>query len=232
MLNIRGAKCLMLCLAISSVCVFSVFSADTSSDDELLIFASGHGDVSIVKNLVSSGANPNAQDREGETPLCAASRGGHRTIVESLIRSGANVNLPYGEGETPLHAVVSGAHIDVAVKEGTRNIWGSFLKTKTPELQFDTSIVKLLLDNGANVNARDEDGETPLQAAARSGPFIGNRGVEIVRLLIDRGSDINSKDNKGQTALQKCLDLKNPEFKPNQATLQEILRLLQQRGAR
>ena len=53
------------------------------------------------------------------------------------------------------------------------------------------AICRLLIDKGAQVEAKDSGGHTPLHQAARQGH------VEIVRLLCDRGADIEARDNDG-----------------------------------
>lgn len=62
----------------------------------------------------------------------------------------------------------------------------------------DTEIVKLLLDNGANVNAKDGWEQTPLSYA------VGGRHIEIIGLLLDRGADINSRAEIGSTPLMNA----------------------------
>jgi uncharacterized protein len=57
------------------------------------------------------------------------------------------------------------------------------------------SLTQLLLDNGADVNARQQGGVTPLHSAAHHG------ATELVRLLIERGADINATTDTGETAL-------------------------------
>ena len=52
----------------------------------------------------------------------------------------------------------------------------------------DTAAVKVLLDNGVNVNAKTRYGATALSYACDKGH------MEVVKLLIDRGADVNSKD--------------------------------------
>ena len=57
-----------------------------------------------------------------------------------------------------------------------------------------TDVVERTLGEGADIEARDESGETPLTAAALAGQ------VEVVTLLIERGADIGGRSKKGFTA--------------------------------
>ncbi len=59
----------------------------------------------------------------------------------------------------------------------------------------DVETVRALLDAGADVEARTEDGHTALMLAA-AGSHEG-----IVRMLLDAGADVNARDEKGWTAL-------------------------------
>jgi ankyrin repeat protein len=56
-------------------------------------------------------------------------------------------------------------------------------------------VVKLLLEKNADIESKDDYGQTPLSWAAR-------RGYEpVVKLLLEKNADIESKDNNGQTPL-------------------------------
>ena len=55
--------------------------------------------------------------------------------------------------------------------------------------------VKLLLDKGAEVNAKNKDGKTALLVASN---------LEVVKLLLDKGADVNVKDKNGGTALREA----------------------------
>jgi ankyrin repeat protein len=57
----------------------------------------------------------------------------------------------------------------------------------------DDDVNEELLKHGANVNARNHDGETPI---------FTNVSDQCVRLFIDHGADLNLRNNKGQTALE------------------------------
>ena len=59
--------------------------------------------------------------------------------------------------------------------------------------------VRELVDNGANVNTRDEDGETALMWASC------NNHLDIVKLLLEKGADASIKSSDGRTALKLAL---------------------------
>ena len=61
--------------------------------------------------------------------------------------------------------------------------------------QGEVRLLPRLMKVGANVNARNEDGTTPLMAAAGSGH------IEILKFLLKRGAKVSMKDKKGRTAL-------------------------------
>ncbi len=76
-------------------------------------------------------------------------------------------------------------------------------------------IVKLLLEKGANVNAKDKYGDTPLLRATKQ------RHLEIVKLLLDKGADVNEKDKYGDTPLLSAVEIDHLE----------IVKLLLEKGA-
>ena len=87
--------------------------------------------------------------------------------VEALIADGAKVNVKDYDG-TPLHTAA----------------WCGC-----------TEIVKMLIDAGADVNAKNSYGNTPLDLAVRYGH------ADVVNLLIDAGADVNAKDLDAWTPL-------------------------------
>ena len=74
---------------------------------------------------------------------------------------------------------------------------------------------KILIENGADINARDFNQATPLMYAT-----VRN-SHKVIKLLIDSGADINSKDNDGTTVLI-IAKLLQPE----------LVALFKERGAR
>ena len=75
--------------------------------------------------------------------------------------------------------------------------------------------VKKLLEEGADINAKDEDGKSALQMASSYGH------TDIVKLLLEAGADINAKDNDWGTALSNAVMNEK----------QQVVKLLLEKGA-
>lgn len=74
----------------------------------LLHTAVFENDLSFVTLLLQKGANINAQDKEGRTPLAIASYFGFETMVEHLLKKGANPLIRDEEGKTARHRAMNG----------------------------------------------------------------------------------------------------------------------------
>lgn len=108
-----------------------------------LLWAVYHVSVPAVHELLAAGADANAGNRYGVTPVLEACRVGSPAIFEALLKAGASVRVKYPFGETPL--------MDCAY---TGNLAG----------------VKQLIAHGENVNAREQtEDETALMMAAEQG---------------------------------------------------------------
>ena len=64
------------------------------------------------------------------------------------------------------------------------------------------SQVKILIEQGADINAKDEGGETALMWASGN-QFTGKGHIEVVKYLVENGADINAEGKSGDTALIK-----------------------------
>jgi ankyrin repeat protein len=87
----------------------------------------------------------------------------------------------------------------------------------------DLEKVKQLLDEGADVNAKNKDGLTGLMHAAWKGH------KEVVKLLLESGADVNAKDECGWTALKLALHFSYWKDNHNH---KEIVELLKSYGAK
>ncbi|KAE8902462.1 hypothetical protein PF005_g18394 [Phytophthora fragariae] len=97
--------------------------------------AASDGDLDSVKAFLASGGDANAKDEFGYTPLQAAVSYNHMELVVFLLASGADAKLGDNEMDTPLH------------------------RCETVEC------AKLLLEHGADLNARNTEGQTPYDVA-------------------------------------------------------------------
>jgi ankyrin repeat protein len=142
--------------------------------------------------LISAAAQDDAKE-----PLCRAAQFGDLAQVRALLAGGANPNVRDEQGETPLMRVAL-AHMR-SLPDGAPKI----------ERDYD-GIAKLLLDKGADVNARDPSGRTALLiavdgTASEHGVVGGDES--IARLLVARGADVNLQDDLGWSPLLTVVNL-------------------------
>ena len=101
---------------------------------------------------------------------------------------------------------------------------GYFLHTLVKKDNKDA--LKLLINHGVDVNAKDDDAGTPLHNA------VWEQNKEIVELLINHGADVNAKSISG-TPLYVAKQLKAcATCSVNKVRLQETIQLLRKHGAR
>jgi uncharacterized protein len=150
-------------------------------------------DTATVRLVLAHGGDVKAKDGFGTTGLMAAARNGNAEVVKLLLANGSDVNA------------VTGDSFEM-VKNGPIAL-GLFtpLIGALPFGGFDTA--KLLVDAGANVNAADTRGMTPLMLAVScDGP-----DPRIVRLLRSKGADLSAKSKRGETASDWANKFHNPE---------------------
>lgn len=85
-----------------------------SPQSEALLKAAREGNADTVKALLSSpGADVNATDERGSTPLIEAARYGHDDVARALVAAGANTKARDNDGKTALMLAVQGGHDEV-----------------------------------------------------------------------------------------------------------------------
>lgn len=165
--------------------------------------AASSGDVGKIRSLLARGADVNALDERGWTPLGYAAKSGQEEAARVLLASGAD---PNAGRISPLCLAAGHAHVavvDLLLEKGAdarvgdpRN--GGPLNVvlegpyKGPEVAL---IVKALLSHGADQESRSMGHITPIMQAAYM------RHVEAVVALLRAGARVDATDDAGRTCL-------------------------------
>ncbi len=137
--------------------------------DEISLFeAAAVGKFDVVAHLLYThpdAVNDYADD--GFTPLGLACYFGQFEVARYLVLKGADVNLPSDNGFRvfPIHSAAAGNYNEIA---------------------------RMLIDNGANVNVKQQAGATPLHSAAQNG------NLELLIMLLENGADTEVRMEGGK----------------------------------
>jgi ankyrin repeat protein len=186
----------------------------------------------IVELLIKNGADVNAEDKSGMTPLYYASTFGEDCkrkntndwdIARSLVSNGAGLNMKPGSNDTPLHSAAlyapkeivrlfldKGADVNVRLSSGwpdRPNSGPTPLYNACMRADKDIEILELLIDGGADLNAKcysdHADGWTPLYFTCLDG------NMKAVELLIAKGAKTNVLSESGNAPIHVVT---NPEI--------------------
>ena len=169
---------------------------------------------SIVKYLIECGAQVNVLDKDNVQPIHLAAKQGFQKIVQYLIEKGAQMEGTDNTNQTPLIMAVYERYLNVVeylIGKGA-NIESRNKNDQTPLIIAapvsgvffggDTAIVKFLIANGAQINAIDSFGKSPLHWAVKnSNRHNYEKQCTIARNLIKNGAKIDTKDKDGATPL-------------------------------
>jgi len=174
----------------------------------------------IALHLIQSGANVNAVDEDGNTAFHYAVGIKSIEIVKAMIKAGADLELENGELNTALMIAVGADDLQMmqlligsgAVVKPSASKKGHEVLHTAAYHSNNMETLKMLLKTGANVNGRDEDGNTPLLYAvwrANSKNEGAEKMPELIILLLSSGADPNAKNENGITALSVVKDAQN-----------------------
>ncbi|WP_423248334.1 ankyrin repeat domain-containing protein [Brachyspira hyodysenteriae] len=157
-----------------------------------------------VKFLLEKGADINAQDNEGVTTLMFAVQTDKTKIIDICLSEKADINIKDNEGKTALFHTISSFGILENVKSMTENMFGDYARTdyvknymnqkKMEETDTAIRLIKLLVSNGADINAQDNKGNTLLMYA------IALRNEPLINEILKLNPDVNIKNKEGKTA--------------------------------
>src|SRR5262245_46036286 len=202
-----------------------------------LLYAARDGRIDEARSLVAAGADVKLADPNEISPLLMSILNDHLDVARFLLDHGADVNTPDFWGRTPLWAAVDVRNMDLdhGVDKGV---------DRAPAFDF----IKLLVDRGANINARtkeyhpgrrwlyslgdvswvDMTGQTSFLRAALSGD------TKVMRLLLDHGADSNMTTLAGTTALMAAAGVNwtvAQTYTVSKEALLEAIKICLERGA-
>jgi ankyrin repeat protein len=163
-----------------------------------LMIAAGHpGGTPIIKLLLSHGADPNPTQnpRAENSPLILAALAADPESMQLLIDRGADVKDAGGPALSMAITTDCRKCVDVLVAQNLDKDAYTSALLRAASLSDDVSIIRLLLDHGAEVNAVDPFGRTALMNAVVSEALP----LDAVKLLIERGADINARSQHAQS---------------------------------
>lgn len=190
-----------------------------------------HDDADLVTRLIAVGADPQAVNDYGSTPLVEAAEVGNPVVIERLLGAGADANVRGADGETPLMIAARTGGVDAArllIEHGAdvnaRETWRDQTAVIWAAAQKQPAILKLLLEHGADPNARSAINDWPRQVSAEPRemfrPYGGMTALmyaaregcaECARVLVEHGADPDVGDPRNVTPLIVALDNLNFE---------------------
>ena len=184
---------------------------DLVIDDSLFLLVVDFGPLETVKKLLDKGANAAARSRHGTAGLMKVSKRGHLALMKLLLDYGAEINEQNPNGKTALHYACDEPSerleqvLELLLSKGANANSGAGQEVGTPLIYATRgerssrqliSLVEILTRYGADVNASDSDGCTPIILMSRS------RGHSAaVALLLKLGAEPNHQTKNGETAL-------------------------------
>jgi len=163
------------------------------------------GDFNLTVDLLKSGSNADARNKEGEPALMLASQRGYIEVVKALIRYGANVAVidKYCFTALMLSAqngfldvlnvlIENGAPVDVGELDG----WTALMLAAA---NGHLGVVNALIAKGANLEKQNCNGMNALIVASQEGH------LEVVMALIHHGANVDAVDADGWTALMMAV---------------------------
>jgi ankyrin repeat protein len=172
-----------------------------------ILAAAARGDAAEIKRLVAAGADVNARDGYGRTPLHVATFKKNRDAITALVKAGADINAKENDryDAVTIAAVADDVgtlrmllQLGASAKQITSRYDGTAL-IAAAHLGHDL-VVKMLIEAGAPLDHVNNLGWTALIESIVLGNG-GQRHTETLRALVHAGANVNLADRNGQTPL-------------------------------
>ena len=185
-------------------------SNDKSPVDLTLLEKSAENSAKIMQMIIDKVDKKLINDSlEGKTPLIIAVGNSYIDTAKILIENGANINEVDFEGWSALSYAVNNGDIEIAKLLLTNKAKIKdelLLAIKSPIAESRIDMIKLLIDNKANINYADDDGFNPLNIAIESGD------MELTKFLITNGANVNSLMQDGVSLIGYAIAQNNMDL--------------------
>ncbi|MBV9470791.1 MAG: ankyrin repeat domain-containing protein, partial [Abitibacteriaceae bacterium] len=209
--------------------------------------------IRLMQALLRHGAKLESRDANGWTPLMYAASPQDNlfddkpdfSACEVLLSHGANINAHDNLGRTALmHAIAA----EPKIQNAHEFAWDEN-EDPSRQAEFNVRVMKFLLTHGADLNAHDNRGWTPLKLALAPmhSPFDTGGGhsspppwslaaqqkrrLTAIQLLLSHGANVNVRDERGWTPLMGALQIYYEGNEPNPVIALAPIRLLLAHGA-
>lgn len=161
----------------------------------------------IIPEIVRRGAEPEAHNATGETPLFVAVKINSPPTILALVSSGAQIGGRDALGNTALHAAVrwnAQSSLDTLIYANAdinaHNLMGKTALHEAVRLGI-LNIQETLVLHGAKLEARDDQGNTPFMDAVLAG------NIKTIELLAEKGADTSARNYRGDTPLHMAVGI-------------------------
>ncbi len=189
-----------------AISLFLFLVGSTVASAASLHVAARDGDLEQVRALIDAGSDLNAQGDNGETALNTAILEGHVSVAGLLIDRGADLGARNRGGFTPLHAAAYVNAVEIAerllgrgadVNDQQNKAGGTALSVASEEGH--AGVAKVLIAHGADLEAGERNGYTPLTRALWRGQN------EVVALLQKSGAKCQPVEILEEPAYSECV---------------------------
>ena len=203
-------------LLLTTIAAVLLVGCGESAPDISIHKAASNGNIEVIKQHLTAGADVNAKNAIDETPLDLAAMNGYKETAELLIAKGANVNAKNKRGDTSLNWAIRFKKPETAAlirKNGGKR--GEELRAEArketasakPEASTllraiekrDLELAKKLIEGGADIEERGRRSATPLYFAAY------NVDPAMTKLLLENGANVHASDYEGEIPLHTAV---------------------------